>query len=105
MQQPLWRHFGETKSTSLNAFINTTLGGIAFGDVFHAPHGSCEAPTVVVQIGRRRLRLDKFLRAVDLEQGICRTFACTAPARPDDAHAPHVPFLRSLHPGRLRDRA
>lgn len=63
--------FGETNSTSLNAFINPTLGGIAFGEVFHRAAWLVRTPTMVVQIGRRRLGLDKFLRAVDLEEGIC----------------------------------
>jgi hypothetical protein len=30
-----WEYFGETNLPSLNDFINTTLGGIAFGEMFH----------------------------------------------------------------------
>jgi hypothetical protein len=30
-----WEYFGETNHASLNDFINTTLGGIALGEVFH----------------------------------------------------------------------
>jgi hypothetical protein len=30
-----WEYFGETNEPSLNDFINTTLGGIAFGEMFH----------------------------------------------------------------------
>ena len=30
-----WEYFGETNSASLNDFINTTLGGIALGEMFH----------------------------------------------------------------------
>ena len=30
-----WEYFGETHRASLNDFINTTLGGIAFGEMFH----------------------------------------------------------------------
>ena len=30
-----WEYFGETNKASLNDFINTTLGGIALGEVFH----------------------------------------------------------------------
>jgi hypothetical protein len=30
-----WEFFGETNHASLNDFINTTLGGIALGEVFH----------------------------------------------------------------------
>ena len=30
-----WEYFGETNKPSLNDFINTTLGGIALGEVFH----------------------------------------------------------------------
>ena len=30
-----WEYFGETNDASLNDFINTTLGGIALGEVFH----------------------------------------------------------------------
>ena len=30
-----WEYFGETNDASLNDFINTTLGGIALGEMFH----------------------------------------------------------------------
>ena len=30
-----WEYFGETNPASLNDFINTTLGGIALGEMFH----------------------------------------------------------------------
>jgi hypothetical protein len=30
-----WEYFGETNLPSVNDFINTTLGGIAFGEMFH----------------------------------------------------------------------
>ncbi len=30
-----WEYFGETNQASLNDFINTTLGGIALGEMFH----------------------------------------------------------------------
>src|SRR4030095_5527391 len=30
-----WEYFGETNHASLNDFINTTLGGIALGEIFH----------------------------------------------------------------------
>ena len=30
-----WEYFGETTDASLNDFINTTLGGIALGEMFH----------------------------------------------------------------------
>ena len=30
-----WEYFGETNHPSLNDFINTTLGGIALGEMFH----------------------------------------------------------------------
>jgi hypothetical protein len=30
-----WEYFGETNKASLNDFINTTLGGIALGEMFH----------------------------------------------------------------------
>jgi hypothetical protein len=30
-----WEYFGETHRASLNDFVNTTLGGIAFGEMFH----------------------------------------------------------------------
>ena len=30
-----WEYFGETNKPSLNDFINTTLGGIALGEMFH----------------------------------------------------------------------
>jgi hypothetical protein len=30
-----WEYFGETNQASLNDFVNTTLGGIALGEMFH----------------------------------------------------------------------
>jgi hypothetical protein len=36
-----WEFFGETNKPSLNDFINTTLGGIAFGEMFHRTGESC----------------------------------------------------------------
>jgi hypothetical protein len=30
-----WEYFGETNHASINDFINTTLGGIALGEMFH----------------------------------------------------------------------
>ena len=30
-----WEYYGETNSPSLNDLINTTLGGIALGEMFH----------------------------------------------------------------------
>jgi Domain of unknown function (DUF3943) len=30
-----WEYFDETNQASLNDFINTTLGGIALGEMFH----------------------------------------------------------------------
>src|SRR5678816_2088269 len=30
-----WEYFGETNQASLNDFINTTMGGIALGEMFH----------------------------------------------------------------------
>jgi hypothetical protein len=30
-----WEYFGETNKASLNDFVNTTLGGIALGEMFH----------------------------------------------------------------------
>jgi len=39
-----WQYFGETNSPSLNDFIKTTLGVIAFGECSTATHGSCEPP-------------------------------------------------------------
>ncbi len=30
-----WEYFGETNDASLNDFVNTTLGGIALGEMFH----------------------------------------------------------------------
>jgi Domain of unknown function (DUF3943) len=30
-----WEYFGETNQASMNDFINTTLGGIALGEMFH----------------------------------------------------------------------
>jgi hypothetical protein len=39
-----WECFGGTNKASLNDFINTTLGGIALGEMFYRRAGSCATP-------------------------------------------------------------
>ena len=47
-----WEYFGETNHPSLNDFINTTLGGIALGEMFHRTAWLIRNPEAT---GRRRL--------------------------------------------------
>jgi hypothetical protein len=47
-----WEFFGETNKPSLNDFINTTLGGIAFGEMFHRTAWLVRNPEVT---GRARM--------------------------------------------------
>jgi hypothetical protein len=47
-----WEYFGETNHPSLNDFINTTLGGIALGEMFHRTAWLVRAPRAT---GRKRL--------------------------------------------------
>jgi hypothetical protein len=47
-----WEYFGETNHPSLNDFINTTMGGIALGEMFHRTSWLVRNPQAT---GRRRL--------------------------------------------------
>ncbi len=49
-----WEYFGETNQASLNDFINTTLGGIALGEMFHRTawliRNTSKAPRVMNEV-------------------------------------------------------
>jgi len=62
-----WEYFGETNKASLNDFINTTLGGIALGEVFHRT-----AWLMRDSGGSHRLSRELFATAVDPMTGINR---------------------------------
>jgi hypothetical protein len=55
-----WEYFGETNKASLNDFINTTLGGIALGEVFHRTAWLVRDPG-----GSHRLRQELLATAID----------------------------------------
>jgi hypothetical protein len=55
-----WEYFGETNKASLNDFINTTLGGIALGEVFHRAAWLVRDPG-----GSHRLRQEIFATVID----------------------------------------
>jgi len=62
-----WEYFGETNKASLNDLINTTLGGIALGEVFHRTAWLLRDPG-----GSHRLSRELFATAVDPVTGINR---------------------------------
>ena len=57
-----WEYFGETNDASLNDFINTTLGGIALGEMFHRTAWLIRDPTAT---GRSRLMKEIAATAID----------------------------------------
>ena len=64
-----WEYFGETNQASLNDFINTTLGGIALGEMFHRTAWLVRDPT---KSGKSRTRGEIFATALDPMGGITR---------------------------------
>ena len=82
-----WEYFGETNQASLNDFINTTLGGIALGEMFHRTawllrdtHGT----------GRSRLMREIAATAIDPITGVNR-FISDDSSRIVDKPAEFVP--------------
>lgn len=64
-----WEYFGETNQASLNDFINTTLGGIALGEMFHRTSWLVRDPT---KSGKSRTRGEILATALDPMSGITR---------------------------------
>jgi len=64
-----WEYFGETNQASLNDFINTTLGGIALGEMFHRTAWLLRDPT---RSGKSRRNGEIFATALDPITGVTR---------------------------------
>jgi len=64
-----WEYFGETNQASLNDFINTTLGGIALGEMFHRTAWLVRDPT---KTGKPRLMSEIGATALDPMTGATR---------------------------------
>src|SRR5262245_507811 len=63
-----WEYFGETNQASLNDFINTTLGGIALGEMFHRTAWLVRNPSTT----SGRLKREIFATAIDPITGVNR---------------------------------
>ena len=64
-----WEFFGETNHASLNDFINTTLGGITLGEMFHRTAWLIRNPHAT---GKRRLWSEIGATAIDPITGLNR---------------------------------
>src|SRR5580765_3206866 len=64
-----WEYFGETNQASLNDFINTTLGGIALGEMFHRTAWLVRDPT---KSGKSRTRGEILATVLDPMTGVTR---------------------------------
>jgi hypothetical protein len=64
-----WEYFGETNRPSLNDFINTTLGGVALGEMFHRTAWLIRDPRAD---GRRRVWNEIAAAAIDPISGVHR---------------------------------
>jgi hypothetical protein len=82
-----WEYFGETNHASLNDFVNTTLGGIALGEMFHRVGWLVRNTRAT---GRARLWSEIGATAIDPLTGINRFFSGDA-SRVTDKPADLVP--------------
>ncbi len=64
-----WEYFGETNHASLNDLINTTLGGIALGEMFHRAAWLVRDPRAT---GGRRFAKELAATAIDPATGLNR---------------------------------
>ncbi len=64
-----WEYFGETNQASINDFINTTLGGIALGEMFHRTAWLVRDTTVT---GKSRFRKELVATIIDPITGVNR---------------------------------
>jgi hypothetical protein len=82
-----WEYFGETNQASLNDFVNTTLGGIALGEMFHRAAWLVRDPH---KSGKSRLWNEIAATAIDPVGGYNR-FQSGDASRPADKPADMVP--------------
>ena len=83
-----WEYFGETNHASLNDLINTTLGGIALGEMFHRTAWLVRKPGAM---GRRRLISEIAATAIDPITGVNR-FLSGDSSRVSEKPAEFVPI-------------
>jgi hypothetical protein len=82
-----WEYFGETNQGSLNDFLNTTLGGIALGEMFHRAAWLVRDTRAT---GRPRLMKEILATAIDPLTGVNR-FVSGDASRVVDKPADMVP--------------
>ena len=82
-----WEYYGETNKPSLNDFINTTLGGIALGEMFHRTAWMVRDTRAT---GRARLWREIGATAIDPVTGVNRFLTGDA-SRSTDKPAEFVP--------------
>jgi len=82
-----WEYFGETNHASMNDFVNTTLGGIALGEMFHRAAWLVRDPRAT---GRGRLWKEIGAMAIDPITGANRFITGDA-SRVTDKPAEMVP--------------
>lgn len=79
-----WEYFYENNRASLNDFINTTVGGIAIGEVLHRTAWLIRDPTAT---GKRRKKREIFAAMIDPMNGLSRVLSGdaerVAPKPPD----------------------
>jgi hypothetical protein len=86
-----WEYFGETNHASLNDFVNTTLGGIALGEMFHRAAWLIRDTRAT---GRGRLWREIAATAIDPLTGYNR-FVSGDASRVTDKPPEFVPSTRS----------
>jgi len=64
-----WEYFGETNQASINDFINTTMGGIALGEMFHRTAWLVRDTT---KTGKSRFRRELAATVIDPITGVNR---------------------------------
>ena len=88
-----WEYFGETNQASLNDFINTTLGGIALGEMFHRTAWLVRNTQAT---GRGRLWSEIGAMALDPMSGVMRFMSGDA-SRVVEKPSDMVPSASSHH--------
>jgi hypothetical protein len=86
-----WEYYGETNFPSLNDFINTTLGGIALGEMFHRTAWLVRNPKLT---GGKRFLNEFGAMAIDPVTGLNRMIVTREAFRPgekpDDMQPPYL---------------
>jgi hypothetical protein len=94
-----WEYFGETNDASLNDFINTTLGGIALGEMFHRTAWLIRDTQ---KTGKSRMWNEIFATAIDPMSGFNRfTTGDAAKVMPKPAEMVPSSSACSARPARL----